>query len=120
MYDAVLCGRDFPNEGVGIPSLTPGPTSGGIDRDVARNALFGPLLGTHRVMSREVPSLNASFVTRWDDPTTLAFPTSHPRHPEYQHVWHVAVVENGEVLVGAEVTQDAASRGGLFVGVKKS
>lgn len=80
--DAFFCSRDFP--------------VGRTDRDFARNALFGPALGSERVHSREIHLMpgSMSLVTRISatdvDNTLFQFPKNDPRHPDTCHDWFVA------------------------------
>lgn len=83
--DAVRCPRDFPRD----------PRT---DRDVARNRLFGPLLGVPRVYSVELTDrANESFVR--PSPThTLFHPYGHPLAKEHRYSWWIAGRRQGGEL----------------------
>ena len=80
--DAILCAREYP--------------VGPMDRDFARNSLFGPVLGSERVHSRFVAIMPAgrSLVTRISetevDNTEFHYAKNDVRHPAMCHDWFVA------------------------------
>jgi hypothetical protein len=107
-FDAVVCYQEYPNE-----------AETGKDRDVARNEVFGPVLGTHRVISRRIGIGELSLVTRYDDHSTLLFPTGHPRHPEYRHDWFVGVESDGAWASGDPAPPERISDGSVYLGILK-
>src|SRR4051812_26071314 len=86
--DAIRCPRDYPPPGVynGVRTR---------DRDVARNLLFGPLLGCARVQSRELVDSGESFVAALDDPHSphpcRYYPGGHPLEKQDRYQWYIAV-----------------------------
>lgn len=82
--DAIRCPRDYPRDPKG-------------DRDVARNRIFGPVLGSKHVYNRErTDHPNESFVIAWKGAKhnhgadTLYYPKGHPNAGEYRHEWWIA------------------------------
>ena len=113
LADAFLCPRDYP--------------AGYMDRDFARNPLFGPALGSERVHSCSVPvgPSSLSYVRRISmtniDSTPLQYAKNDARHPEMCHDWFVAkqIDEAPGFEAGAPAKPADFGGAAILIGYKK-
>jgi hypothetical protein len=111
--DAFLCPRDYPHSAV--------------DRDFARNTLFGPALGSDRVHSRFVAIMpeGRSLVTRISateiDDTSFQYGKNDPRHPDMCHDWFVAMpIDTAPGFVAGDAAKPTQFLGhNILIGFKK-
>lgn len=113
LADAFLCPRDYP--------------AGYMDRDFARNSMFGPALGSDRVHSCQIPAGTASLslvrrISMTDiDSTPLQYAKNDIRHPEMCHEWFVAKQIDEAPFFEAGAPAKPADFGGaaILIGFKK-
>lgn len=102
--DAIRCPRDYPR-------------NTRLDRDVARNQLFGPLLGVKRVTSRElVDRVNESFVTP-SAHETIFYRYGHPQQGKDRYEWFIAArAPDGSLIPGSPEMGHEGEAGRLKLG----
>jgi len=128
--DAVLCPRDYPVPATKGRAAVPAKQ----DRDVLRNQIFGPLLGSPRVTSVariDVPGETESFITPCharltpdglvlpDDHVhqTLFFRKGHPMQGDDRYDWFVGIpTKAGSFVPGLPCTGHAGEAGRVKLG----